>query len=597
MKKVIWVSFLSLLTAGLVSGAAFLKLDQPNGGEALVKGSPYPISWTVREVTQNVKLILLHEGAPVGVIADSLAPGSSPYRWTIGKHSAGSVEPDSGYAIRIKTMDGSLLDVSDGTFTITSQAATPSLKVTFPIGGETFQWGGLQPFQWSASGIAGNVKVTLLRNGSPVYELSPSVSVAAGAVGWTVGNAPGWSCDNRCGGGYKLRVEALDGSASAESPGTFSIAAAPLAGGGEPDFELISVDLYPQCLDDPVAGGVMVILARFSWRNNGADYVGPLKVHYIYLDALKGSKISKDAVLEIPSVTIPKNKSRGDVVCEVKGIPDGVESITFAVMLDPDNQVRETNEKNNYADATIKLPRNPDLVIEDMRVSPNSFYNDEVFDIDFTVRNKGFEPANQFSVRVTREDWKGHIQEILYSVTISTLGGSQGTSGPSSFQSFHGKYKLALQPAGAGIIRVTADSGKQIAEFNEKNNWKWDGYTIRPTPDLTFFTASVWQEHMQLHYEVLVTNKGDAVAEGVYVYIFIESHGTRELRKIIDVGKVGYVTPQGSSGAIEITWPSGKYLVQFIIAGCCKPGEVSSDKRYHDKNPTNNTKEIWRDWE
>jgi len=71
------------------------------------------------------------------------------------------------------------------------------------------------------------------------------------------------------------------------------------------------------------------------------------------------------------------------------------------------------------------------------------------------------------------------------------------------------------------------------------------------------------------------------------------------MRKMINKGKItrgggGY---SHSSEAIQITWPSGKFLAQFIIAGCCKPGEVSSDKRYHDKNPADNTAEIWSAWE
>ena len=434
MKKITIAISLFVLAAGLVIAAPVLKVVTPNGGEVLTLGEPFQITWTATGVTQKIKLVLIKSGgALVGIIDSNLDAKSCIYNWPAGQHKSGMAAAGDNYKIRICTMDNTLEDLSDRAFTLGGQAASPSLKVTFPVGGETFTWGSLQPFQWSAPGSSGSVKVTLMRNGSPAYELSPSVSVAAGAVGWTIGDAPGWSCDSRCGAGYKLRVEALDGSASAESPGTFTIAAAPPSGGGEPDFELNPLDRYFVWKIDPQHGGkVLTIEIYINWYNHGADYQGPLKVHYMYLDALQGSKISKDAVLEIPSVSIAHNKGRKDHLCTVEKIPDGVSSITFAVMLDPDNQVKETDEKNNYRDLNVELSHQPDLAIEDVRYSTTEFHNYDPVDVYFTVRNKGIEQARQFNVRVTGDDEKGNILAYKNSMTIPLLGGCNDASGPPS---------------------------------------------------------------------------------------------------------------------------------------------------------------------
>jgi len=595
MKKfAIAISFIALV-AGPALGAPLLRLDKPNGGETLVPGSTYEICWTATGITQNVKLILLQNGAPVGVIAESLAPGSSPRRWPVGKYSGGSVTSGGGYAIRIKTLDGSLLDVSDGTFTIGSPDAAAALKVTFPVGNEPLAWGTLQSFRWSASGINGGVKVTLLRNNSPAYELSPSVPATAGAVGWTVGDAPGWTCESRCGGGYKLRVAALDGSASAESPGTFSIAAAPPSGGGEPDFQLASIDLYFKWKPDNNLGQVLTIMVYASWVNNGADYTGPLKIHYIYLDALQGSKISKDAVLEIPSVSIAHNKGRKDYLCTVENIPDSVESITFGVMIDPDNQVKETNEKNNFADKSTEFPHRPNLVIEDLTLSSQKIWMDEKMRIQFQVRNTGIAPAEHFAVKVYRT-FGGH-KITIQSWDDITLSDPRKASKNAAVNLTAFLDPWGLPPHSSQIV-AEADFLGQIPERNEFDNVAKRQFDVLPTADLAFLKAETRQEIMKLHCDFDVTNKGYIDADNVYVYIFVSAHSTPfGLRKKIAMGTIQKGTHKSSTATIEITWPRGLYYVTFVVDGCCWPGGGHGDMVIHDVNGGDNHVDIKKELE
>jgi len=244
MKKIaIAIGFIALV-AGPVCAAPFLKLDKPNGGEPLTLGTTYKISWTAREVTQNVALVLLQNGDRVGIIAGSLAPGSSPFKWTVGRLSTGTAGPGGGFTVRVRTLDSSLRDESDGPFTI---GAAPS--------------------------------------------------------------------------------------------------------DGEPDFQVSHMGCSPRVKD----GAVQSVVVQLYVKNNGAEYNGPLSVHYICLDSLVHSKISLDQVITLPSVSIPHGQWYGFVLCQ-PAWPAGVKAIHFGVMLDPGNLVNETNESNNYINYSYTLP-------------------------------------------------------------------------------------------------------------------------------------------------------------------------------------------------------------------------------------------------
>ncbi len=122
MKKALCFALISSLAAGMAL-AASLKLIQPNGGETLTLGQTYPIAWTADGVAQKIKLVLAKvNGVPVGVIAENVEAGASPFSWTVGQFQGGTASPGS-YRIRVKVMSGPLEDLSDGVFTIKTAAA------------------------------------------------------------------------------------------------------------------------------------------------------------------------------------------------------------------------------------------------------------------------------------------------------------------------------------------------------------------------------------------------------------------------------------------------------------------------------------------
>jgi len=93
----------------------------PNYGieEMHVGGQRWPIEWSTTNIVQNVRIVLVTpDDADVGVIAENLAPNSSPCSWLIGQTQSGPVSAGGSYKVRISTMDGSVKDVSDNPFLI-----------------------------------------------------------------------------------------------------------------------------------------------------------------------------------------------------------------------------------------------------------------------------------------------------------------------------------------------------------------------------------------------------------------------------------------------------------------------------------------------
>jgi hypothetical protein len=117
MKK-IWFAIFMVFGFSVMIWAGSISVTSPNGGETLVLGKPWPITWTAVNVAVNVKMQLIKPGgAIVGLIATNQAPGASPYSWTIGQTASGSAAAGS-YKVRVSALDNSVLDESDAAFTL-----------------------------------------------------------------------------------------------------------------------------------------------------------------------------------------------------------------------------------------------------------------------------------------------------------------------------------------------------------------------------------------------------------------------------------------------------------------------------------------------
>jgi hypothetical protein len=117
MKKT-FIAITAFILSLLPLAAQTITVDSPKGGETLVRGQPWQIAWTATHVSQNVRIVLIKAAGPkFGVIQSPLAPGASPWGWTIGQTDAG-IAPAGSYKIRVITLDGTIQGVSKQAFTI-----------------------------------------------------------------------------------------------------------------------------------------------------------------------------------------------------------------------------------------------------------------------------------------------------------------------------------------------------------------------------------------------------------------------------------------------------------------------------------------------
>jgi len=94
-----------LRTSGPLSDAT-LSITNPNGGEAWRKGETRAITWVADEVTGNLVIELLKEGAVAGTIAPTVPVGSGTFLWVVGRLANNTFISGGNLKIRIRTSDG-----------------------------------------------------------------------------------------------------------------------------------------------------------------------------------------------------------------------------------------------------------------------------------------------------------------------------------------------------------------------------------------------------------------------------------------------------------------------------------------------------------
>jgi len=79
-----------------------LTITSPNGGEAWQRGESRTITWASIDITGNVVIELVQNGAAVGVIAENVAATAGTFAWTVGRLANGTVISGTGCKIRIR---------------------------------------------------------------------------------------------------------------------------------------------------------------------------------------------------------------------------------------------------------------------------------------------------------------------------------------------------------------------------------------------------------------------------------------------------------------------------------------------------------------
>ncbi|MBI3949577.1 MAG: zinc-dependent metalloprotease [Acidobacteria bacterium] len=184
----------------------------PNGGQTWQTGSTQTIQWTSSNISGNVKIELSRSGSGGSfetLFANTANDGSE--NWTVTGPTS------SNCFMKVSSVDTpSVSDLSDAAFTISSSPPPgPSITVLVPNGGESWRINSTQAIQWTSSGISGNVKIRLSRNGGSSYKTLFNNVPNTGSIQWTVSGPASSQC--------RIQVVSADGSARDSSDGNFSI--------------------------------------------------------------------------------------------------------------------------------------------------------------------------------------------------------------------------------------------------------------------------------------------------------------------------------------------------------------------------------------
>lgn len=175
------------------AGQPSLTVTSPNGGEQLVQGQTYNITWTSQNIpsTGNIYIALVNDtlGRQYGLTTTIGNSGS--YSWTV---PTTNINYDSilGNQFKIQVQYSPSTTVysakSSNYFSIVTPASLKQLTITSPNGGEQWQVGTTQNITWTSSGFSSGATVAIglvdVTDSWNMYFANAPVS--QGSYSWTI---------------------------------------------------------------------------------------------------------------------------------------------------------------------------------------------------------------------------------------------------------------------------------------------------------------------------------------------------------------------------------------------------------------------------
>ena len=178
-----------------------ITIGVPNGGEVWKVGTAPLITWTASGGTSPLKITIEYSttgsGGPWNPIAAD-QPNTGSYQWTIPN------TPSTDCYVKATVTDSattpqSASDANDAAFEIkdAAQAIPPTITLISPNGGDVYDVGSQQNLQWTTSGGASPLSITLEYStagaGGPWSTIAASIPNTC-TYWWTVPNAPSTDC-------------------------------------------------------------------------------------------------------------------------------------------------------------------------------------------------------------------------------------------------------------------------------------------------------------------------------------------------------------------------------------------------------------------
>jgi len=241
-----------------------------------------------------------------------------------------------------------------------------------------------------------------------------------------------------------------------------------------PDLTITSLDINPSV---PKVGEVVSITVVV--QNNGTATASNISVGFT--EANFGTSLKSDSVSEI----IPQ----GFTYATSTWIPESAGDYLLEVRVDKDNLIIESDEANNYQYRSIRLY--PDLRIVDDGISfSNNIPNEgATITIFVSIENIGsLDIESPFYI----EAYQGRPSGLGSNTTGGTSGTAIGSVEVDKFiglgrdYSFEIEWKTSRKDSSSNTvdIYVVIDSGNDITELDEENNYDHAGLTINKEIDV-----------------------------------------------------------------------------------------------------------------
>ena len=203
---------------GTTPTGSSITVTSPNGGESWQRGTTHTITWSYTgSPGSSVKIMLVKGSTEVGTITSSTSIGSSgtgSYTWPIS--ADGLTGGDFKISVQ-STSQSTIRDSGNNYFTVTpvGTTTTPSITVTSPDGGESWQRGTTPTVTWSYTGSPGStVRIVLLKAGTEVGTIISSTSIGSSGKGsctWPI------SSDGLTGSDFTVSVQSTSLSSIRDS--------------------------------------------------------------------------------------------------------------------------------------------------------------------------------------------------------------------------------------------------------------------------------------------------------------------------------------------------------------------------------------------
>ncbi len=279
-----------------------------------------------------------------------------------------------------------------------------------------------------------------------------------------------------------------------------------------PQPDLIVQDIWTTPAN-PEAGESATIHARI--KNQGDGDGSAFNIRY-YVD---GSSIGTDR--------ISFGLDAGDSNDESIGYTfQSGGSHSIKVFADSSYELSESNENNNERTENVTVTE-PDLIIEDIWVTPSCPGVGESATIHARIKNQGGADASAFNIR--------------YYVDGSSIGTDRISFGLDAGDSNNESIGYTFQSGESHSVKIFADSSYEVSESNENNNDRTENLTICE-PDL--IVQDIWttptnpgvDDPATIHARIKNQGGTDASAFNIRYYVDGSSIGTDRISFGLDAG-------------------------------------------------------------